>query len=82
MIGCLPCCMEFQIAGCRGLIPLLGEFEGATPPQGFEGFKAFTPLRGHMKAHKSLPSASRRRSAGPRRGVYLSITFSPVIPTF
>jgi hypothetical protein len=23
-----------QIAGCRGIIPLLGEFEGATPPQG------------------------------------------------
>jgi hypothetical protein len=24
-----------QIAGCRGIIPLLGELEGATPPQGF-----------------------------------------------
>jgi hypothetical protein len=23
-----------KIAGCRGIIPLLGEFEGATPPQG------------------------------------------------
>jgi hypothetical protein len=25
-----------KIAGCRGIIPLLGEFEGATPPQGLE----------------------------------------------
>jgi hypothetical protein len=23
-----------KIAGCRRIIPLLGEFEGATPPQG------------------------------------------------
>jgi hypothetical protein len=23
-----------KIAGCRGIIPLLGEFEGATPTQG------------------------------------------------
>jgi hypothetical protein len=23
-----------KIVGCRGIIPLLGEFEGATPPQG------------------------------------------------
>jgi hypothetical protein len=22
-----------KTAGCRGIIPLLGEFEGATPPQ-------------------------------------------------
>jgi hypothetical protein len=41
----------FQIAGCRGIIPLLGEFEGATPPQGFE---AFTPLRGHIKERRRL----------------------------
>jgi hypothetical protein len=26
----------FQIEGCRGSFPLLGEFEGATPPQGFD----------------------------------------------
>jgi hypothetical protein len=67
MIGCLHTVFPAsKIAGCRGIIPLLGEFEGATPPQGFKGF---TPLRGHIKEHKSLPSASRCQSAGPRRGV-------------
>jgi hypothetical protein len=35
MMGCLhPVFPASKIAGCRGIIPLLGEFEGATPPQG------------------------------------------------
>jgi hypothetical protein len=35
MMGCLHAVFPAsKIAGCRGIIPLLGEFEGATPPQG------------------------------------------------
>jgi hypothetical protein len=60
-----------QIAGCRGIIPLLGEFEGATPPQGFKGF---TPLRGHVKEHRRssphslLPERRPPQGCGGERG--------------
>jgi hypothetical protein len=36
--------MASKIAGCRGIIPLPGAFEGAAPPQGFD-FDFQTPSR-------------------------------------
>jgi hypothetical protein len=49
------------IAGCRGIIPLPGAFEGAAPPQGFD-FQ--TSRREHNKERGRL--FSRRLSVGRR----------------
>jgi hypothetical protein len=79
MIGCLhPVFPASKIAGCRGIIPLLGEFEGASPLKVLR-FQGFIPLLGAHKGAQEIPLRQPLPERRPTQGClslyHISLSF-------